>query len=83
MARSIAVVIALGAEKESIESSVLAHRSELLPASGQDLVNVSLMADVEEDLVDRGLKDAVQSDRELDDAEVRAEVASCFGKCVD
>ena len=83
MTCSIAVVLALGSKQESVQSSVLTHRSELLPASSQDLVNVTLMADVEEDLVGGSLEDAVQGDREFDDAEIRSKVASCFGKRTD
>ncbi len=54
-----------------------------LETAGEDLVDVGLMAYVEEDLVFRCGEDGVQSKRELDDAEVGTEMAAGFGECLD
>uniref|UniRef100_A0A6J6A146 Unannotated protein n=1 Tax=freshwater metagenome TaxID=449393 RepID=A0A6J6A146_9ZZZZ len=52
----------------------MADRRELVPATGQNLVWISLMADVPEDLVARRIEHRMKSDREFAGTEVRAEV---------
>ena len=47
------VVLGLGDRAERREAAVLADRLEPVPAAGEDLVRVGLMADVPEDLVPR------------------------------
>ena len=79
----VAVVLALAAQKEAVEPAVLAHGGEAVAATRQDLVNVSLMTDVEEDLVRGGVEDSVKGDGELDDAEVRTKVTARLGKRAD
>jgi hypothetical protein len=54
----------------------LPQRAELGVTAGKELVDVRLVAGVEQDPVDRGLKDPVQGDGELHHAEVRTEVAA-------
>ncbi|GAA3117661.1 hypothetical protein GCM10020001_041830 [Nonomuraea salmonea] len=49
---------------------------EGVAAAGEDLVDVRLVPGVEHDRVVRRVEDPVQRDRQLDDAEVRAEVAA-------
>ena len=44
--------------------------------AGKHLVDVALVADVENELVARGSEDAMERDRELDHAEIRAEMAA-------
>ncbi len=51
-------------------------------AAGEQLVGVALMADVKEQAVGAEVKDVVQGDGELDDAEVGREVAAGLGDLV-
>ena len=59
-----------------------AERGEIV-ASGEDLVDVGLVAGVEEDGVRRGVEDAVQRDGQLDHAEVGAQVAARLRHVLD
>ncbi len=76
MSGAVAVVRALGAEHEAIQAAGRADGVELLAASGEELVDVGLVADVEDEMVLRRVEDVVHGERELDDSEVRAEMAS-------
>ena len=51
-------------------------RSRRVLTTGEQLVDVGLVAGVEHDGVPRGAEGAVQRDRQLDDPEVGAEVAA-------
>ena len=53
---------------------------KLLLAPGQQLVDVGLVADVEQEAVARGIEDVVQRDGQFHDAQVRAEVPAVVGK---
>jgi hypothetical protein len=78
------VVGALVAVEETGESAGLADELEgLAGASGEEFVDIALVADVEDELVARGVEDAVERDGELDDAEVGAEVAAVAGGDLD
>ena len=70
------VVRRLGAAREAADAVELAQRLEPLEASGQELVRVGLVARVPDDPVARRFEQPVQRDRELDDAQRRAEVAA-------
>ena len=48
---AVAVVLALGAQHEAVEAAGLADGCKAVEAAGEDLVNVGLVADVEEELV--------------------------------
>ena len=76
VACAVAVVLTLGAEQESVQALVLPDGLESLAASGENLVDVALVRDVEDELVLRRAEDAVQRDAQLDDAEVRPEMAA-------
>ena len=80
VARAVAIVLAFGAQHEAVQAAGLADGVEAIEAAGQNLVNVGLMADVEEEAVGRGIEDGVQREGEFDDAEVRAEVAAGVGE---
>ena len=80
MTRSVAVVLALGAQQEPVESAMLAHRRKTFTATRQDLVDVALVADIEEDPVRGGLEDAVQGYGEFDHPEIGTEMSACLGK---
>jgi hypothetical protein len=76
--RAVAVVLALTAEQETIQALVLANRGKAVETAGEELVDIALVADIEEKLVARCVEDSVQSDREFHDTEVRAEMAAGF-----
>ena len=73
------VVRRLGAAREAADAVELAQRAEPLEAAGQQLVRVGLVAGVPDDPVARRLEQSMQRDRQLDDAERRAEVAAGLG----
>ena len=73
---AVAVVLALAAQQEPVQAIVLAHGVEAVPAAGEELVHVALVAHVEDELVLRRVEDTVQRDGQLDHAEVRPEVAA-------
>ena len=56
VARAVAIMFALGAEKESIEPFVLTHRVNTIQPPGQQLVRVRLMTGIPDDLVARRFK---------------------------
>jgi hypothetical protein len=73
------VVLALLAARVPREAVRLAQLLEPALAAGDDLVHVGLVAGVPEDRVERRLEDAVEGERQLDGAEVRAEMAALLG----
>ena len=70
------VVLALRAPREAADAVDLAERAEPVHAAGEELVRVGLVAGVPDDPVPRRVQKAVERDRDLDDAEARAEVAA-------
>ena len=76
-------MLALGAEQESVEPAVLAHGSKPRAATREHLMDVALMADVEEDPVRRRVEDTVKGDRQFDDTEVGTEMAPRLGEGAD
>jgi hypothetical protein len=80
---SVAVVLALGAGEESVEALVLADRREAIKPTGEEFVDVALVAYVEEEFVGGGFEDAVEGDGEFHDSEVGAEVAAGVGEDTD
>ncbi len=78
-----AVVLAFGAEHEAVEAAGLADRVEERLAPGEQLVDVALVADVEDEAVARRVEDVVHGDGQLDDAEVRPDVTAGLGDAGD
>ena len=76
--RAVAIVLALAAEQEAIQPLVLAYRREAVESAGEELVDIALVADIEEKFVARRVEDSVQGEGEFHNAEVRAEVAAGF-----
>ena len=76
--RAVAVVLAFRAQHEPVEALVLADRLDVPgPAlGGEHLVNVGLVAHVENELVLGRAEHAVQRDGQFDHAEVRPEVSA-------
>src|SRR5204863_1016641 len=71
---AVAIVFALGAEQKTVQALVLPHCCDAIEAPGKHFVDVTLVTNVEHEPVPRRFEDAVQGDRELDDAEVRPEM---------
>ena len=53
---AVAVVLALGAQHEAVQAAGLANGVEAIEAAGKDLVDIGLMADVEENAVSRACR---------------------------
>ena len=83
VARAVAIVLAFGAEEEAVQALVLAHRVNALAPAGEHLVDVALVADVEDELVLRRVENAMQRDGQLDHAEVRPEMAAGLREHLD
>jgi hypothetical protein len=81
--RAITVVLALAAEQETIQALVLADGGKAVESAGEELVDIALVADIEEEFIARCIEDAVKGDREFHDAEVRAQVATGFREDLD
>src|SRR6266513_4809238 len=72
MTRAVAIVFTFGAQKETVEPSELAHRIKTIESPGKHLVDVPLMTDVHDKSVVRRVKDPMQRNRQLNDAEIWA-----------
>ena len=83
VARLNPVVFALGPRRITRQPTLFPQRFEVRGATGQHLVHVGLVAGVEDDRVMRRIEYSVQRQRQLDDAEVGAEVATGRGDFVD
>ena len=83
VARAEAVMFALRAQSEAIQSVRLADRAEPLFAAGQNFMNINLVAHVPDKLVLGRGENFVQRNGQLDHAEVRAEMAAAFGETFD
>ena len=77
------VVFRLGARRVARQSTRLAEAREGVEPTGDELVDVGLMAGVPHEWVTRRVEDPVQRERELDGPEVGAEVAAAGGDGVD
>ena len=73
------VVRRLAPAREAADAVELAERPEPLEPARQQLVRVGLVAGVPDDPVARRLEQPVEGDRDLDDAERRAEMAAGRG----
>ena len=70
------VVLGLGLARVARQAALLPQADEAARSTGDDLVDVRLVAGVPEDPVPRRVEHPVRGERELDRAEVRAEVAT-------
>ena len=77
------VVGGLAPAREAADAVDLAQGVEPVEAAGEQLVRVGLVPRVPDDAVARRLEQPVERDRELDDAERRAEVAAGHGDGAD
>ena len=83
MTRAETIVLAFGAQRETVQAVRLADGAETVFAAGQNFVDINLMAHIPDKLVLRRGENLVQRDGQFDDAEVRAEMAAAFGEAVD
>ena len=79
----VAVVFALGAQKEAIEPAELAHRIKTIEPPGKQFVDVTLMTDVHDESVVRRVEDPVQGNRQFDDTEIWSQMSSGLRKDTD
>ena len=70
------VVLALDPLQKAGEPAFLPQRLEPAVATREQLVRVALVADVPDELIARRVEDVVQRDRQLHDAEPRADVSA-------
>src|SRR6516162_4814288 len=73
---SITIVFALGPQEKSIQPLILANRIEPVPAAGEKLMNIPLMAYVEDQLVFWGIENPVQRNCELYHTQIRTEMST-------
>ena len=77
------IVFGLAPPQEPADAAVLADRPHLLAPAGQHLVDVGLVADVPDDCVTGRVKNVVEAEGELDDAQVQGEMAAGLGDGAD
>src|SRR5208283_453524 len=80
MPSPVTVVRALAAQHKAIQPTGSADGVELLPASSEQFMDVSLMADIKEKVVFRRVEDIVQGDGQLDNPEVGTKVPPGSGE---
>ena len=73
VACAVGVVLAFGAQHEAVQAAGLADGLEAVAASGKQLVDIGLMADVEDEAVGRRVEDVVHGEGQFDDAEIWAQ----------
>ena len=76
MRRPKTVVFALRSLGETGEAAAGSQGADTVAAAGEDLVRISLMADVPDQLVGRGVENVVQRNSQFDDAEARAKMST-------
>jgi len=77
------VVLALPAARIAGEAVRLAQLGEALPAAGDELVHVGLVARIPDEGILGAVEDAVEGERELNHPQVRREVAAAPGDVLD
>ena len=83
VAGSVAIVLAFGAQHEAVQPAGLPDGVKAVQTPGENLVNVGLVADVEKQLVVGGVEDIVESQGQLDHAEIGTQVTAGLGKRLD
>src|SRR5258708_17457083 len=77
------IVLAFSAFCEPGQSTTLPQRPNPVTTTRQDFVRISLMTNVPEQLVMRGVEQVMESDREFHDAEPCSQVSTCYGNCAN
>jgi len=83
VASTVAVVFTLRPQREPVQAARLADRIETIFPPGQQFMDVALVAHVLDELVLGRVEDAVQSQRQFNDAQVRTEVPAVPGEHCD
>ena len=83
MPGAITIVLALGSQEKAIQTFVLAHGADPIQPAGKHFVDVTLVANVKDELVLWRSENSMKRDRQLDDAEIGPEMASGLGKDLD
>ena len=83
MTRAEAIVFALGAQSETIQTVRLADGAKAIFAIRENFVDINLMAHVPDKFVLGRIKDTVQRNGQFDDAKIRAEMAAAPGESGD
>ena len=73
---AIGVVLALAAQKKTIQAFVLADCLKTVQAPCEKFVHISLVADIKYKLIPRRIEDPVQRDGQFHHAKIRAEMAA-------
>ena len=77
------IIFALGALGETTKAAGLTQRADTVPASGQNLVRIALMADIEDQPVVRRVEHIMDRRGQLDHAEPRPQMAAGDGYRID
>src|SRR6185369_15708589 len=77
------VVLGFLAPQETAQAFVLSDRRELIATARDDLMRISLMADVDHQLVARRVEGVMQRNYQLDRTEARARVAADLRERLD
>src|SRR5205823_14054954 len=80
---AIAIMLAFGSQKKTIEPAVLPHRGKAVETPGKYLVHVTLMTDVHNESVARRVENPVQRDGQFDHAEIWTKMPACLRKYSD
>ena len=83
MSRAVAIVLAFGAEEKAVQPLVLPHGVNAIEPAGKHLVDVALVADVEDEPVVRRIENAMKRNGQLDHAEIGPEMAAGLRKDFD
>src|SRR5216683_7860591 len=83
MACGQGVVLALGRLGETGKTADCSDRRKLPMPAGDQLVGVSLIGSVPDQPVGRAVKDAMESERQLDGAKVRGQMSAALGDSAD
>ena len=79
MASLEGVVFALAALGKAGQAAISAQGMETVIAASQQLMDIALVADVEDQLVRRHIEDAVQCQGQFDNAKIRRQMAAVLG----
>jgi len=83
MGRAEGVVNTLGAFGKAAQTILHAQCADAVAPLGQDLVRITLVAHIPDDLVARGVEDRMQCDCQLDHSQTRPEMPAGFGDSRD
>src|SRR5687768_16719170 len=83
MASAEGVVLALGALEEAGDAALLTQRLHAITTAGEQLVRVTLVSDIPDQLIEGRVEHVMQCHRQLDDAKSGADVPTRAGARVN